>query len=274
MVNFAWRRRQRARNTRNRAALGLIAATAMVVVPWYQARAQNPDSARFDVVSVKRNQLEPRARRPVFGCSAGRFVSQGGTYTGRGILWAFDVDATHLIDAPEWAMSSAGEVYDIEAKTTKLIDEHECKLMVQNLFAERFKLVSHREEREVPVFALVVTAKGIKAQKVPDGQTIPNGPGFVINGHSMQMFDPSLPGWTMQQLADALAVANLGRPVMDKTGLTGLYKINLSFRQRGTDGEAPEATTALEEQLGLHLEARRERDSVVVIDHLGRPDPN
>ena len=91
MVNFAWRRRQRAQNTRNRAALGLIAATAMVVVPWYQARAQNPDSARFDVVSVKRNQLEPRARRPVFGCSAGRFVSQGGTYTGRGILWAFDV---------------------------------------------------------------------------------------------------------------------------------------------------------------------------------------
>ena len=78
----------------------------------------------------------------------------------------------------------------------------------------------------------------------------------------------------MDQLAFALQVANLGRPVFDRTGLKGIYKIALSFRQRETEGEGPDVTTALEDQLGLRLEPRKELVKVLVIDRMNKPEPN
>jgi uncharacterized protein (TIGR03435 family) len=143
--------------------------------------------------------------------------------------------------------------------------------MVRALLADRFKLAAHRETREVPVYALVVARNGAKLKRATDQE---NGPGFTINGTPMQMFDRKLTGWSMQQLTQALGIANLGRPILDRTGLEGIYRITLSFSQRNTDAEGTDVTTALEEQLGLKLESRKEAVEMLVIDHLQRPDPN
>lgn len=101
-----------------------------------------------------------------------------------------------------------------------------------------------------------------------------NGPGFTMNGTPMQMFDPRLTGWSMQQLAQALGIAGLERPVVDRTGLEGIYKVALDFHRRDTPGDGVDVTTAVREQLGLRLESSTARFGMLVIDHVQKPDPN
>ena len=115
----------------------------------------------------------------------------------------------------------------------------------------------------------MVAPKGPKIKRVAETDEAVNGPGFTINGSPMQMMDAKLKGWSMDQLAFALQVANLGRPVFDRTGLDGIYKIALSFRQRETEGEGPDVTTALDDQLGLRLGAAKRAGEGVLAD---RPD--
>ncbi len=90
----------------------------------------------------------------------------------------------------------------------------------------------------------------------------------------MVMMEPNLPGWTMDELTLCLSVARLGRQVFNKTGLDGIYKINLRFRRPDSDGADPDLTTALETQLGLRLVSTTESIRAMVIDHIGLPTPN
>jgi uncharacterized protein (TIGR03435 family) len=255
------------------AIVGLIFASLVTVT---RAPGQPTGDVRFDVTSVKPSNPDYRLRRTGFGCSGGRFLSLG-TAPMRGILWAWDIDTKEFFfrvaGYPEWAKGVDAFV-DIEARAGGPVSEAQCKLMVRNLYADRYHLVVHWEQREMPVFALVVAPRGPKLKKATAADEEVNGPGFTIDGAPMQMFDPNLKGWSMEQLAFALQVANLGRPVRDRTGLEGIYRIALSFSQRGTDGNGPDATTALEQQLGLRLESRKELVDVLVIDHMSKPDPN
>jgi uncharacterized protein (TIGR03435 family) len=86
------------------------------------------------------------------------------------------------------------------------------------------------------------------------------------------------------RLADALRVAALpGRPVVDKTGLTGSYRVSLNFNRMATlrppsvtplPDDAPSLFTAIQEQLGLKLQPSRIVRDTLVIDHIERPTPN
>lgn len=81
----------------------------------------------------------------------------------------------------------------------------------------------------------------------------------------------------MSQLASVLSLA-LGRMVVDRTGLTGNYDVELSYAQDGPsatpDAGGPSLFTALREQLRLQLKPERERVDVLVVDSIGRPDDN
>ncbi len=85
-----------------------------------------------------------------------------------------------------------------------------------------------------------------------------------------------LRGWpTMDELASMLVIARLGKKVFNRTGLDGIYRIDMSFRQRDDEsGTGPDVTTALHEQLGLELRSAKEPLDVVVVDHIERPSPN
>jgi uncharacterized protein (TIGR03435 family) len=139
--------------------------------------------------------------------------------------------------------------------------------MLQALLEERFKLVVHRETKELPVFALVVGKKGPKFHEVKDdgsGAEIGGGDGHQIKAHHI----------SMKLLAGALQ-GYIGDPVLDETGLTGLYDLNLDFTtDENMAAEGLRVFDAVQQQLGLKLEGRKGPVGVVVIDHFEKPHAN
>lgn len=172
---------------------------------------------------------------------------------------------------PSW-FTDVHDTYDFEAKTSSTVTQAQCKRMVQAIFEDRFKLKFHHETKELPVFALTVGKNGPKMRKLPDQ----GEPGSVIyNGMVVRNPDGELaPGMTMGDLAKGISgVPSLGGlPVVDRTGLAGLYGFNLRFALFNDD--APDIREAVDEQLGLKLESAKAPFEMFVIDHIERPSPN
>jgi uncharacterized protein (TIGR03435 family) len=191
-----------------------------------------------------------------------------------------------LAGLPEW-VDSAEARFDIEAETPAPLSEDRCRLMLQALLADRFRLAAHRESRTIPVYELVVAKHGPKFKQPASGDS-GSRVSITVNGTPMRFGIPrgapkdaasanSL--WSMQRLADFLSAPPFtgGRPIMDRTGLRGAYAFSLDFSTLspgGPRGDAPDAFEAVQDQLGLKLEDRKEPIEVLVIDHLERPDPN
>ena len=216
--------------------------------------------------------------------------------------------------------------YDIQALipegtpryTNPQFHEHkapELQRMLQTLLAERFKLVLHRETREMPAYVLSVARGGPRmipsnVRKRSDVEMITLANGNVVRAPG---FGPvTLPGisvWKdgdddcclsttpesinavkqpMSHLANMLSLT-LGRPVMERTGLNGNFNYSFVFEPTYSPGlpvpsgprpsYLPPPNTrsifaALEEDLGLKLEAAREKIDVFVIDRIDRPTEN
>ena len=154
--------------------------------------------------------------------------------------------------------------------------------MLRKLLTARFKLTFHREQKELPIYALTIGKNG---SKLKEGVAPPDGPRPLIFVLSPQ--GVSLPGRnaTMAELASVMQRAALDRPVMDKTGLSGRYDFDLEWTpdetQFGGQGprETPESTkpslfAAIQEQLGLRLEGTKGPVDVLVIDKVERPSDN
>lgn len=178
------------------------------------------------------------------------------------------------ISGPAWLDT---ERFDIVAKVPPGIGMDQIPEMFRALLADRFKLVLHRQIRELPVYALVGGKTGLKLQKAEASSGLSGGsnPGRAhVSGKV-----------SMPRLADYLSL-RLGRPVLDQTELDGAYVIALDWvpdsteepgpaptRQPGVpDGGAldvsgPSIFTALQEQLGLKLVATRGPVEILVIDH-------
>jgi uncharacterized protein (TIGR03435 family) len=259
-----------------RIVLGLSVAPFM--------RAQAP---AFEVTSVRPLNAGERVSTIVSCSPSGRFVSGGPL---RQILfWAYNIKPFQLVGDPDWdpkMMVDNKGLYGIEAKASGPVTEDVCKLMVQALLAERFKMVAHREQMETSVFALMVGKNGLKTQKASESDTA-SGINVIINGNPLGVAvgaskDGRPRGWSMEFLADFLGIAQLGRPIVDRTGLEGLYKINLNFsisypanpNYEPPPGAGPDIRTALQEQMGLRLESTKAPIEMVVIDHIEKPDAN
>ena len=155
--------------------------------------------------------------------------------------------------------------------------------MMQTLLAERFKLAVHRETQQGQVYTLVIGKNGSKLQDAKEGHK------SFINWAG--------PGHVTFTEANLLALVNilsglLGNPVRDETGLKGLYNFSLNFEDprllRARDGghpppsgsnpppldPLPDIFTAVQEQLGLKLEAKKGPVEILVIDHMERPSEN
>jgi uncharacterized protein (TIGR03435 family) len=155
--------------------------------------------------------------------------------------------------------------------------------MYKNLLADRFKLKFHWETREGPVYWLTVDKSGLKMKvnsspeplKVPISGDALNPDGFI--GHSAAM---EYLTWFLGQ-----RLQQDGRPVIDKTGLTGYYDFKLSYlpelppdfprdRLPPDAADRPNIFQALREQLGLRLEPQKGPAPYFVIDHVERPAEN
>ena len=242
---------------------------------------QAQDLPRFDVTSVKVNKLDPRQRQVEFHCANGDFLSRGLNLRST-LVWTFDVKAYQFSGLPAW-VDASDAIFDIQGKTGAAVSEEQCKLMVQSLLQDRFKLATHRESKQLPIYALVVAKGGPKFKPATGDQQAK----ITINGTPARIAGPpgaAKPpaGWTMQQLINILSVpaftGGSGRPLFDETGLQGPFVFDLNFAMVGPNGQplsdAPDLFTALEQQLGLRLEDRKEPVQMLVFDHFEKPDAN
>jgi uncharacterized protein (TIGR03435 family) len=181
----------------------------------------------------------------------------------------------HQVEAPGWLDSAR---FDIVATVPPGATRDEANLMLQNLLADRFRLKLHRSTRELPVFALIVARNGPKLKVSADDPNAPKPRGTLWSGGRKRLeFD----SWTMASFARTLE-SDVGRPVIDMTGLEGTYDIRLEFASAppiafapgSPDAQAAELFTALTEQLGLKLEHSRGPVDVLVIDSVEQPTPD
>jgi uncharacterized protein (TIGR03435 family) len=201
------------------------------------------------------------------------------------IAAAFNVSPQAIFGGPAWA---GDDRYQILAKTPgeakPNLDEQ--MAMLRHLLTDRFHLKFHRESRELPIYALTVAKSGSKLKEttiVPE--SIPQGPPPLIFVISPQ--GASLPARyaTVADFASVLQRAAMKRPVVDQTGLSGRYDFDLKwlpddtqfdFRGPWEQGNSdwPDLATALQQQLGLKIEATRGAVSVFVIDSVEYPSAN
>jgi uncharacterized protein (TIGR03435 family) len=157
--------------------------------------------------------------------------------------------------------------YDITAKASEEVSEEQTMRMLQALLEERFKLVVHRETKELRVYELVVAKNGPKFREVQDDGTaaeIDSKEGHQIRAHhvSMKILVGALQGY-------------VGDPVLDATGLTGLYDLSLDFTpDENMSADGLRVFEAVQRQLGLRLEAGKGPVQVIVVDHVEKPSGN
>jgi uncharacterized protein (TIGR03435 family) len=262
------------------------------------ARTQTaaPQLPAFDVASIKPYSSSSNEMRIGMGDT-----DDGIRITGAPmhviIREAFGVTNDRLLGEPGWVSTSR---YDIHAKVApedapklKLLSEDQRRAMLVPVLEDRCALKFHHESRDLTVYTLVAAKGGPKLQpsklanpgvqqepprKASAGISI-GDKGLTMSGH----------GASIESIARFISFY-LGSTVVDKTGLTGTYDYTLSFAPDESmragflppanggvpppEAQGPSIFSALQDQLGLKLEAKKEPVDVVVIDHIEQPSAN
>jgi uncharacterized protein (TIGR03435 family) len=215
----------------------------------------------FETASIHPN---PRVERPDIKVSPDTLILRNQPVFFL-LEWAYDVTPAQ-IDAPPWFKESC---FDILAKAARPVDESQMRLMLQTLLADRFGLKLHKESRTEPVYVMTLAKGGPKFEEsATEGTFAMEQTGaFGLAAHHARMTD----------LAQGIG-AEIGRPVVDETGLKGRYEIRMNlapYAARAADGGTSPGQfdmmsilfTGLQDLLGLKLEARKQSVDVLVIDH-------
>jgi uncharacterized protein (TIGR03435 family) len=223
------------------------------------------------------------------------FPRNGDGFYGRNVslLWVMwyaygftDRNPDNFSSLPGWVQT---DHWDIIAKVSEAdlpafrkLDEAGRQSMLRDLLADRFKLRTHVEIHDKPIYALAVGKGGPKL-------TPAKPPANELNG-AVAQYDPlTVKGYhtTMKQLALYLSNSGLDRPVQDRTGLIGNYDFTLGYSPiqpassaspddttPPSDAAHPFIFTAIREQLGLKLEPAMGTTQKIVVDHIERPSEN
>jgi uncharacterized protein (TIGR03435 family) len=263
-----------------------------------RAQSQSPSAAaissnfKYEVVSVRPNKssaIHTDISTPDDGLTETNVWLMTFIRQAFGLVLEPQIDDGLISGAPAWVNT---ERFDISAKMDPAVADELKKLspddrkvarqrMLQGILADRFKLATHRETRELPVYSLVLAKNGPKLHEAKPGDTYANGIKVVETGAvgAGQLFSGGgrLTGQAVPiaRLARALS-RELGRPVLDKTGLTGIYDMTLLWADDDTptDPNLASLFTALQEQLGLKLESGKGPVEIIVINHIERPSGN
>lgn len=257
------------------------AALAIVGVSVVGLLAQEPQRPlRFDVTSVKPNTS---------GEQGGSSKAQPGRYVGLNVTLKRVVGLAYrpvqeFVGGPDWINTDR---FDIEGSVEGTPTQDQMLEMLRSLLADRFKLAVHRETKQMPAYALTLARGdgrlGAELHAVPPCTLPPASPasparrcgGFAVGAGSLKGT-----GVTMTQLATELPSATEGRYVVDRTGLSGTFDVNLTWN---ADALSPTTTSAesaasifaaIQEQLGLRLVSITTPIEVIVIDRADRPASN
>ena len=175
------------------------------------------------------------------------------------IEWAFDLK-DYQITGPEWI--KVDERYDVVAKAAGPATEDQMKPMLQALLVERFQMKIHKETKPMDVYALV---PGKGAPKVKPAST-DGQPGIQSGSDGVTFHQFPLSRLTF------LLTRRMDRPVLDLTGLKGVYDYTLDLSGLGRPGDenppGPSIFSAIQHDLGFKLEARKEPVQILIIDHV------
>ena len=236
----------------NRTSRVLLPALAGILA----LNGQTP--AEFDVASIKPNVSGSTSNS---GVSTGRgHVTATNVTLRRLIQSAFDVNDFQIVGGPGWL---GADRYDVDAKVdvSAATGHVDYGPMQQTLLADRFKLKVHRETKELPVYSLVLAKGGRKLTAHTGNEGASTNASHGSGKANLTATRVAMPG-----LADRLG-RELGRAVIDNTGLKGEYDVKLDWvPDQAADSSGPSIFTALQEQLGLRLESAKGPVEVIVID--------
>jgi uncharacterized protein (TIGR03435 family) len=301
-----------------------VLAVAVAASPVSRAQAPAPVTAdRFEVASIKPSNPNPasfQASLPLIVPALGRLQARNMTLRLL-IVAAYQKQSFQVIGGPGWLNTTKFDVNaradDPKASTTGLLE------MLQGLLADRFKLRVHPETRQVPIYALMLARSGGRLGPQLKPSTA-NCPGYQeqqqkmleaiakggIGGLTAMMSKPGeskacgispaathsagvgirLTGMPILMLTEMLTQL-VGRPVVDKTGLNGLYDYEITidvptlmrmYAELGVNlpsaaaslPDEPSLMTNLQEKLGLKLDAQRGPGQVLVVDSAAPPTPD
>ena len=240
-------------------APALLAIVAVTVVHGQPAAAD-----RFEVASVKPSNADPSS---VSGIKTGHGRLDAHNVTlKRCIIGAYGIGPHQVFGGPDWLDADR---FDILAKADRPVDDDAAlMLMLRQLLADRFKLALRRETRTMPAFVLETLKSGPRMQRAEDGESGTNTASsevrLFIHAHHTGM----------DGFARILA-RQTQAPVVNRTGLEGLFNFQLHWRREGVSGtDEPSLFTALQEQLGLRLRAEKTAVEVLVIESVTKPSEN
>jgi len=285
-----------------------------------------PNAPRFDVASVKPHSTgaESKFGRMLPG-GHWRFTNMSLLDLIRAAYGLRPTDSVMLDGAPKWIDTDG---FDVDGKPEGQVAAQQSRLMLRTLLAERFNLDIRRERRDIAVYALTIAKadRSLGPQlKRPSGKCVPIVPGGALGqsaGFDGRAADtgklgpqppagqpgrrcgigpggPETVNAGSSPLRALISLLNRGldRPVVDRTGLDGVFDFDLrfaggmalpAFGGAGTlaapdaasagatvdPSDAPSVFTALQEQLGLKLTPQRDAVDMLVVHHAERPTPN
>ncbi len=193
------------------------------------------------------------------------------------IAFAYGFPVNRIEGRPQWVKE---DPYDISATSSSPTSLAEQKRMLQALLAERFGLVVHRASKDGPVYALVAGTKPnlTVAKESGEFEIAQFSQKFTFNKDSTMSLTFTGKHVSMTDLADWLS-GPLGRPVLNKTGIEGLFDVELSGPPVQRTGEttvnaSDQLMPAIRNQLGLGLESQRGLVETLVIEHIQKPSEN
>jgi uncharacterized protein (TIGR03435 family) len=244
----------------------------------------------FDVISVKPDNADGGGMRLAFTEDGLSFENIPVHML---LTQSLQMNDDQIIGEPSWTKTDRfyvdAKVEGPDIVTLSKLDSRQRSGMLTQILTDRFKMKSHIETRELPIYTLVLAKGGPKLQDAiqpavgPDSPCPGSGPSFDVSRGSMALKNVKL------QFFLPFLSEQLGRTIIDRTGLTGSYDFTLSWApDEGTrdirgatytgkltpDQSGPSVFTAIQEQLGLRLESGKGPVKVLVIDHIEKPAAN
>ena len=279
-----------------------IGIALMASIGLAQSHIEGIATPKFEVTSVKLNKSPDSSKALIQLLPGGRFVARNiPLIQVIALAWNLPLQSQRLIVASGVKMPDV--IYDIEATaekgafpagTTTEARVLKMRLMLQALLEDRFKLRTHREPREQPVYALVVGKSGLKMEKSKfQEQSCGDTSSKWIGNPACHFLDGSQDGGlhgASVTIANVVEYVNnfTDQPLFDKTGLTGFYDVQTEgwAPMRSSLGDAAQRGDATAnnsdrptlfgvfEKLGLRMESQRAVIDMFVIDHVEQPTEN
>jgi uncharacterized protein (TIGR03435 family) len=292
----------------------MVLGIAVVAIPTF-SQAHGAARPSFEVASIKPSDPGQRGSM-IQNQPGGRMIIRGMPFRGL-MTFAYGVRDFQISGGPGWATT---DFWDMEARAEEGSippptgppdpnTPNPMAIRLQSLLEDRFQLKIHRETRDLPIYELSIAKGGLKMKSSedqtpfrPPERGAPPPPSLQPGG-AMPRFSLRMGRGTMEAVAMAIPnivqafSSQLGRTIVDKTGLKGLYDLKLQWTPDGPalggpvgpggppgpggpeaappiDPNGPSIFTAVQEQLGLKLESAKGPVEVLVIDSVQKPTEN